>query len=154
MEEEELKVLKDMADDIKDIEFLNQLLDKYYSKFPDTNRMNLSQKLNCFKITKSLDQIRKNYSHHDNLRLVAYYILKGTNEKREEKINVINHVFEMNKYYDDKVDNSPIEIVETTKESFVKSKLNDLVMNINHQARKKKEKEKKMKKRKKKKIIH
>ena len=97
MEEEELKVLKDMADDIKDIEFLNQLLDKYYSKFPDTNRMNLSQKLNCFKITKSLDQIRKNYSHHDNLRLVAYYILKGTNKKREEKINVINHVFEMNK---------------------------------------------------------
>jgi hypothetical protein len=116
---EELKVLKDMGDDIKDIKFLNQLLDKYYSKFPDTNRMNLSQKINCFKMTEALVQIRKNYSHHDNLRLVAYYILKGTNEKREEKINVINHIFEMNKYYDDKVDNSPIEIVKTTKESFV-----------------------------------
>ena len=39
LEEEEFKVLKDTAGDIKDIEFLNQLLDKYYSKFPDCNRM-------------------------------------------------------------------------------------------------------------------
>ena len=142
LEEEELKVLKDSADDIKDIDFLNQLLDKYYSIFPDIARMNLSQKINCFKITKEIDKIRTNYTHHENLRYVSYYLLKGLNEKREEKINVINNIFGVNKYYDNKLDKSPIEIVKNVKESFVKSKLNDLIMNINPQIEKKAIKEK------------
>ncbi len=138
LEEEELKVLKDSADDIKDIDFLNKLLDKYYSVFPDTNRMNLSQKINCFKITKEVDKIRNNYSHHDNLKYVTYYLLKGLNEKREEKIKVINNIFDIKKYYDDKLKNSPIEVVKNSKESFVKSRLNDLIMNINPQIKKEK----------------
>ena len=142
LEEEELKVLKDTAGDIKDIEFLNQLLDKYYSKFPDCNRMNLSQKINCFQITKEIDKIRTNNSHHENLNFVSYYLLKGLNEKREEKINEINNIFKINKYYDDKNDNSPIEIVKNLKESFVKSKLNDLIMNINPKIDKKSKKDK------------
>jgi len=138
LEEEELKVLKDTAKDIKDIEFLNKLLDKYYIKFPDSNRMNLSQKINCFNITKEIDKIRTNYSHNENLKFVAYYLLKGLNEKREEKIKEINHIFDINKYYDDKIERSPIEIVKNLKESFVKSKLNDLIININPQIKKEK----------------
>ena len=142
-EPEELKVLKDTADDIKDIKYLNKLLDKYYSIFPDTNRMNLSQKINCFNITKEIDKIRKNnYSHHENLKLVAYYLLKGLNERREEKIKEINNIFNINEYYDNKNNDSPIEIVKNQKESFVKSKLNDLIMNINPELEKKTKKEK------------
>ena len=142
LDEEELKVLKASADDIKDIEFLNKLLDKYYSIFPDTNKMNLSQKINCFKITKEIDKIRNNYYHHDNLRFVTYNLLKGLNEKREEKINSINNIFKISKYYNDKLNHSPIEIVKNEKESFVKSKLNDLIMTINPEIIKKPKKEK------------
>ena len=130
-DEEELKVLKDIATDIRDIELLNQILENYYSKFNDINRMNLSQKINCFNITKEVDKIRKNNSHQDNLKLVAYYLLKGINEKREEKINEINKIFNINNYYDDCVIKYPIEIIKNSKSSFIKSKLNDLIMNIN-----------------------
>ena len=130
-DEEELKVLKDIATDIRDIELLNQILENYYSKFNDINRMNLSQKINCFNITKEVDKIRKNNSHQDNLKLVAYYLLKGLNEKREEKINEINKIFNINNYYDDCVIKYPIEIIKNSKSSFIKSKLNDLIMNIN-----------------------
>ena len=49
---EEFKVLKDIAKNSKDIGLLNSLLENYYNKFPDSNRMNLSQKINCFKIAK------------------------------------------------------------------------------------------------------
>ena len=142
LEEEELKVLKDTAGDMEDIKFLNQLLDKYYSTFPDSNRMNLFQKINCFQITKEIDKIRTNNSHHENLNLVAYYLLKGLNERREEKIKEINNIFNINQYYDDKIENSPIEIVKNLKESFVKSKFNDLIMSINPQVDKKEKEEK------------
>ena len=145
-DEEELKVLKDMVDDIRDIQILNELLDKYYSKFPDINRMNLSQKMYCFKITKEIDRIRKNNSHNENLKFTAYYFLKGLNEQREEKINDINNIFNINKYYDDNINNSPIEIVQNLKESFIKSKLNELIMNINPQIDKLEEKKDKNKK--------
>ena len=112
--------------------------------------MNLSQKINCFQITKEIDKIRTNYSHHDNLKFVTYYLLKGLNEKREEKIKEINNIFSINNYYNDKLENSPIEIIKNTKESFVKSKLNELVMNINPQVEKKPKKEEKEEKKKKK----
>ena len=92
--------------------------------------MNLLQKINCFKITKEIDKIRNNYSHLENLRFVAYNSLKGFNEKREEKINLINNIFSIKKYYKDKLNHSPIEIVENEKESLAKSKLNDLIMII------------------------
>ena len=129
--EEELKVLKDKAGDIKYIDLLNKLLDKYYNLFPDTTRMNLSQKINCFKIAKNVDNIRKNKSYNENLKLVVYYLLKGLNEKREEKISEINNLFEINNYYDDKANNSPIELKNESKSSFIKSKFNDLIFNIN-----------------------
>ena len=77
--EEESKVLKDVAGDIKDIQFLNQLLKNYYNIFPDINKMNLAQKINCFKITKELDKVREDKSHQQNLNLVIYYLLKGLN---------------------------------------------------------------------------
>ena len=51
-EEEELKVLQNKTSDTKDIDILNQILDEYYNKFPDIAKMNLAQKINCFKITK------------------------------------------------------------------------------------------------------
>ena len=41
---EELKVLKDITNDIKDINLLNNLLNNYYNKFTDYKKMNLSQK--------------------------------------------------------------------------------------------------------------
>ena len=129
--EEELKVLKDKAGDIKYIGLLNELLDKYYNMFPDTTRMNLSQKINCFKIAKTLDKIQNNKSYQENLKLVIYYLLKGLNEKREEKIAEINNLFEINNYYDDKAYNSPIELIKESKSSFIKSKFNELIFNIN-----------------------
>ena len=142
LEDEEFKVLKDTASDVKDIEFLNHLLSEYYKAFPDTNRMNLSQKINCFNITKEVDKMRVNNSHHDNLRLVAYYLLKGFNEKREEKIKDINNIFNINKYYDNNINNCPIEVAENSKGFVIQSILNDLKMNINPQNEKKPKKEK------------
>ena len=131
-EEEELKVLKDIAGDIRDIDYLNQLLDNYYNKFNDTNKMNLSQKINCFNITREIDKNRTNNSHQENLNLVSYYLLKGINEKREEKINEINNIFNINNnYYDENIKKSPIEKIENSKDSFIKSKLNGLIMIIN-----------------------
>ena len=129
--EEELKVLKDKAEDAKDIDLLNNLLEKYYNMFPDSTRMNLSQKINCFKIAKTVDKIRNKKSYHENLKLVCYYLLKGLNEKREEKISEINNLFGINNYYDDKVNNSPIELKNETKSSYIKSKFNELIFNIN-----------------------
>ena len=117
---------------------LNQLLDNYYSKFNDANRMNLSQKINCFKIVKEIGKIRTDNSYQENLNLVAYYLLKGLNEKREEKINEINSIFNINHYYKNDVKKSPIEIIKDSKKSYVKSKLNKLIMNINPKKEKKK----------------
>ena len=128
--EEEIKVLNYYAKNREDIEVLNKLLDKYYSSFPDSPRMNLSQKINCFKITKEINSIRNKYSKYDNLKLVTYYLLKGLNEKREDKINEINNIFEIKNYYDDKIKNSPIELINNTKELFIRSKLNDLKLNM------------------------
>ena len=54
-----MKVLKDITNDIKDINLLNNLLNNYYNKFNDYNKMNLSQKINCFKITKEIGEIEK-----------------------------------------------------------------------------------------------
>ena len=147
--EEELKVLKDVAGNLKNINFLNQLLDNYYSKFNDVNRMNLSQKINCFKIVKEIGKIRTDNSYQENLNLVAYYLLKGLNEKREEKINEINSIFNINHYYKNDVKKSPIEIIKDSKKSYVKSKLNKLIMNINPKKEKKEEKDEENKKEKK-----
>ena len=133
-DDEELKVLKASTDDNKDIEFLNQILEKYYSIFPDITKINLSKKLNCFKITKEIDKIRVNYPHQENLKLVCYYLLKGLNEKREETIDEINNIFDIKNYYDDKTNSSPVEGIENKKElPFIKSKINDLKININPQ---------------------
>jgi len=99
--------------------------------FPDTTRMNLSQKINCFKIAKTVDKIRNKKSYHENLKLVVYYLLKGLNEKREEKITEINNLFEINNYYDDKANNSPIELKKEANSSFINSKFNELIFNIN-----------------------
>ena len=133
-EDEELKVLKASTDDIKDIDFLNQLLDKYYTAFPDMTKINLSQKINCFKITKEIDKISNNNPHQENLKLVCYYLLKGLNEKREETINEINNIFDIKNYYDDKANSSPVEKIKNKEESpIIKSKLNGLIMNINPQ---------------------
>ena len=110
-DEKESKVLKDIAQDIQDISLLNQYLENYYSKFTDINKMNLSQKINCLNIVKETDKIRINNSHQDNLKLIVYYLLKGLNEKREAKINEINNIFNVNKYYNDNDIQSPIEIV-------------------------------------------
>ncbi len=93
--------------------------------------MNLSQKINCLNIVKEIDKIRINNSHQDNLKLVVYYLFKGLNEKREAKINEINNIFNINKYYKDNDIQSPIEIVKNLNESFIKSNLNGLIMNIN-----------------------
>ena len=137
-EKEEEKILKNIAMDRKDTEILNQLLDKYYNLFPDSNRMNLSQKINCYKITKEIDKIRKNNSHIENLKLVVYLLLKGLIEKREEKINEINNIFDIKNYYDDKTNKSPIEI-ETDKDSkqqYIKSNLYNLRININPEIKK------------------
>ena len=127
--EEELKVLKDVAGDIKDVKNLNHLLDNYYRKFNDINRMNLSQKINCFKITKELDKLKES-SHQKNLNLVAYYLLKGLNEKREEKISEINNIFNINQVYDDNIKNSPLEIINKDKKLYLKSKLSGLIIDI------------------------
>ena len=78
-DEEELKVLKDIAKDI------HQYLENYYSKFTDINKMNLSQKINCLNIVKEINKIRINNLHQDNLKLVVNYLLKGLNKKREAK---------------------------------------------------------------------
>ena len=112
-DEEELKVLKDIAKDI------HQYLENYYSKFTDINKMNLSQKINCLNIVKEINKIRINNSHYDNLKLVVYYLLKGLNKKREAKINEIINIFNINKYYNDSVIQSLIEIVKNFKESFI-----------------------------------
>ena len=147
--DEELKVLRYYAEDRKYIEFLNNLLNKYYNKFNDANRMNLSQKINCFKIAKEINKIRKNYSEEDNLKFVLYYLLKGLNEKREENIKEINQIFNLKNYYDDKIENSPIELIEKSpielidnspielnenpkksKDLLLKSKVNDFDMVI------------------------
>ena len=116
---EETKVLNYYAKDKKDIDVFNQLLNSYYIIFPETNKMNISQKINCFRILKEIAKIRNNKSEQENLKFVIYYLLKGLNEKREEKIKEINNIFSINNYYNDKLDNSPIEIIKNTKESFV-----------------------------------
>ena len=128
--EEEFKVLKDIADDIKDIQFLNELLENYYSKFNEINQMNLSQKINCFKIAKELDKIKEDNSHQQNLNLVVYYLLKGLNEKREEKIKEINSIFDIKTYFDDNSKETPIEIIKDENKSFLKSKLSEIKFNI------------------------
>ena len=83
------------------------------------------------------------------MNLVAYYLLKGLNEKREEKINEINSIFNINHYYKNDVKKSPIEIIKDSKKSYVKSKLNKLIMNINPKKEKKEEKDEENKKEKK-----
>jgi len=125
-DEEEKKVLKDEAGDIKDINYLNSLLEKYYSYFNDINKWNLSQKINCFNITKQVDENRQK-PHQENLNLVAYYLLKGLNEKRGKNINKINSIFGI-KNNEDKDEFSPIEV----KNNYIISKLNQLKMNIKH----------------------
>ena len=87
--------------------------------------MNLSQKINCFVITKQVDENRKK-SLLDNLNLVVYYLLKGLNEKRGKHINKINSIFVIK---NNEVNNeiSPIEV----NNNFI-SKLNLLTMNIKH----------------------
>ena len=130
---EEFKVLKDIAKNSKDIELLNSLLENYYNKFPDSNRMNLSQKINCFKIAKVLNKIKSenvNVSNQFNLNLVVYYLLKGLNEKREEKIKDINTIFNINKYYNNDLKAPPIEVIKDKNKSYIKSSLNGLIMNI------------------------
>ena len=125
-DEKEKKVLKDKVGDIKDVTYLNSLLEKYYSYFNDINKMNLSQKINCFNITKQVDENR-NKPHQENLNLVFYYLLKGLNEKRGKNINKINNIFGI-KNNEDKDGISPIEV----KYNFIISKLNQLKMNIKH----------------------
>ena len=127
---EESKVLKHIAEDAKDIQFLNKLLEIYYGKFNDVNKMNLSQKINCFKIAKELDKLKQDNSHQQNLNLTAYYLLKGLTENREEKINEINNIFNINTYFDNNIKKAPIEIIKNYNKSFLKSKLSGLTMTI------------------------
>jgi len=150
--EEELKVLGNIALSRNDIGALNNLLNKYYTKFPDYFRMNLSQKINCFRICKELKEVRnKGKCSPDNLIMTLYYLLKGTNEKREENIKEINDIFDI-KTYDDNVKNLSIHIEEKNEKEkkgknekekeekkIIRSQLNDSIMYIDLQKDKKDE---------------
>ena len=126
-EDEEKKVLKDIAGDINDVNFLNTLLDNYYKKFNDSKRMNLSQKIICFKITKEID----NSNNQEKLKLIVYYLLKGLKENREKEIKKINEIFDVENYYDNDLKNSPIKKIEDKNETYIKSNFNSLKLNIN-----------------------
>ena len=141
--QKEIKDKEELEGDI-DIDSLNKKLDEYYEKFPDTIRLNLAKKINCIKITREMGKIMKNNLVNKNLNLVLYYLLKGVNEKRGQKIKEINELFNIDKYYDNE-NNSPIKIINSTKGSFILSTFSNIIMELNPQLEKKENNEKEKK---------
>ena len=107
-----------------DIKTLNEKLNDYYSKFSDSTKMNLSQKINCIEIARKMGKIVKNDKlYYNNLNLVLYFLLKGLNEKNDNK-DEINSYFKIN--YNNNLYLSPIEVIDDSK---IKSTTSNIILN-------------------------
>ena len=101
-EEEESVVLESSAVEDKDINEFNNLAQNF----------NLSERLNCLRITECLDKF--NNDHENNLKLSVYILQKGLLEQRERQIENMKQDFNLNlPNYED--GNCPFEDPENSK---------------------------------------
>ena len=84
-EEEEKVVLADSTGEDKDINEFNDLTENFI----------LTERLNCLRITKKLDEFNKK-EHENNLRISVYILQKGLIEQRESQISFLKEKFELN----------------------------------------------------------
>jgi len=77
-EEEEKVVLPGSAVEDKDINEFNDLAENF----------NLTERLNCLRISKELEKLNKN-EHENNLRTSVYILQKGLIEQRENQISLL-----------------------------------------------------------------
>ena len=127
---EEEEVLKNCSGD--NLTSLNEKLKEYCKNNSlEETTMNLAQKINCIEIIKKTNKILEQNSPEQNQNLVFHYLLKGASEKNEKRNQKSNEAYDPEKMinnYDNNLEISPLEIEDNYK---LKSKSNNITININ-----------------------
>jgi len=109
--EEEKIVLESTIKGNFDIDEFNKLAPNF----------NLTEKLNCLRMTKNLDNLIKD-NHDKNLKICAYILQKGLTKQRESQVQKLEDSFKLNlRNYEDGI--CPFEILKENGLQYLRSKI-------------------------------